>query len=242
VALVWLLIFFLFNLYQPHSIKPTIPNLKTIGVASLVSLAGSVILFYTIPAFGITPKTNLVIFGIVFIILFIGWRRAFFGIFAKNFRKRVAFIVDTGDRERAAELVKYMENYPQSGFMVAGIYGSPKEFFNGGNDRTDTLIISKNALGGENLKKVYNSAGSILSLSQAYEDILGKVPVDSIDETWFLHNLRNTGNVAYDFAAKIVNFIVALILLAATVPIIVVDGKGRPPDHQSRQSAPPAAY
>ena len=57
----WLLIFFLFNLYETHSVKPTILNLKKVGLAGIVAFAASMVIFYIVPDFGITPKTNLVI-------------------------------------------------------------------------------------------------------------------------------------------------------------------------------------
>ena len=55
----WILIFFLFGLYDLFTIKPTIPHLKRFALAIIFSLLIGIIFFYFMPIFGISPKTNL---------------------------------------------------------------------------------------------------------------------------------------------------------------------------------------
>lgn len=225
VFAIWLLVFFLFKLYETQSIKPTIPHLKKIGIASIVSLTASLMLFYIIPTFGITPKTNLVIFSAIFLLLFIAWRRIFYNIFSKYFRKEISFIVEPGkDQDGVEKISNYIKNYPQSGFFVSGVYNSLEEFaLKKYNAQIDTLIISKNSLGKtKDLTSIYSSAKNILDLPYAYEDILGKIPVDSIDETWFLHNIKSTDSIFYNIAINFINIISALIILILTSPITLI--------------------
>ena len=222
---IWLLVFFLFNLYETQSIKPTIPNFRKIGIASITALSASTIMFYVIPSFGITPKTNLVIFTITFVFLFIIWRRVFYKIFSVHFRKNTALVVDREkDGPYIKEIENYIENYPQSGFSIVGTYSSLKDFFSKRNaTQVDTLIVSRNTLGGtEDMKLIYNTIENISDLAYAYEDMLGKIPVDSIDETWFLHNLRGTGKNFYEIISKTINTFMAFITLIITFPLLLV--------------------
>lgn len=222
---IWLFVFFLFNLYEPESVKPTIPNLKKIGVASMVALAASTIMFYVIPSFGITPKTNLVIFSAIFVFFFLGWRRIFYNIFSTYFRKKVAFIInEKEDGEEVKEVANYIKNYPQSGFLVSGVYSSPQDFFEKRDrEEVDTLIVSKNALTGtENIKLLCNTTENILDLTYAYEDILGRVSSSFVDEVWFLYNTRKKSNVFYETIIYFINIIFILIALAILSPFLLI--------------------
>ncbi|MEK7569269.1 MAG: exopolysaccharide biosynthesis polyprenyl glycosylphosphotransferase [Patescibacteria group bacterium] len=224
VSLMWILVFFLFGLYETESVKPTIPHLRRISYAALVSLSGSAVLFYVVPSFGITPKTNLVIFGFSFTLLFLVWRRIFYSIFVAYFKKGVCFVIDSEkDEVYVRELEDYIKNYPQSGLFIRGTYSSLQELFGKESARKiDTLIISRSALNGKNLKQAYDRAENILGLSYAYEDILGKVPIDSIDETWFLHNIRSGGKILYEKATRIINSLIALLTLTVTSPLLLL--------------------
>ena len=219
----WLLIFFLFNLYETQSVKPTILNLKKVGLASIVAFAASMVIFYIVPDFGITPKTNLVIFSAIFLVLFMGWRRIFYAIFASYFKRGVVLMTDEGqDKNRVDELANYINTYPQSGFFILGKYSSFSEFWaKAGEKQIDTLIISKNAMVTEkDLERIYRRIGNITDFAYAYEDMLGKIPVDFIDNAWFLHNIRSASRALYEEIGKLANSVLALIALVILSPLL----------------------
>src|SRR3989338_6571081 len=236
VFVIWIFVFFLFNLYETQIIKPTIPHLRMIGIASLVAFSTSIILFYIVQSFGIAPKTNLVIFSTIFVILFIGLRRIFCNIFSINFRKSIVCIVDQNKNNAyVKEIINYIETYPQSGFYVLGIYSSLDEFTTRqAKTQVDTLIVSKDSLKKTgNLILIYNNVKNILDLTYAYENILGKIPVDAIDETWFLHNVKGTSKTFYDMISYVINVTIDTLILIITSPILLIvaflillEGKG----------------
>lgn len=224
VFIVWIFVFFLFNLYETESIKPTIPNLKRIGGASMVAFTASIVLFYMIPDFGITPKTNLVIFSAIFLLLFIVWRRFCFKIFSAYFKKSVTFVVNQEkDAPYTGEIINYIKAYPQSGFFLLNIYSSLKEFWERKDERqVDTLVVSKNTfVENQEIKLPYNKVENILDLAYAYENILGKIPVNSIDETWFLYNIRNTNKTFYETTTRFLNIVISFIVLIAVSPFFL---------------------
>lgn len=224
VFLIWLFIFFLFNLYETQSVKPTIPNLRMISMAFMVALTASIILFYVVPTFGIAPKTNLIIFGIVFFILFLAWRRIFYSIFSIYFQKGVAFITEPKKDNSIEEIVNYIKTCPQSGFFVSGIYNSLDEFIKK-QDKipADTLVASKNSFKKtKDLILVYSTVRNVLDLTYAYENMLGKIPVDSIDESWFLHNVKTTSTTFHNMINYLADKIVAFFVLVVTSPLLII--------------------
>jgi exopolysaccharide biosynthesis polyprenyl glycosylphosphotransferase len=225
VFLIWLFVFFLFNLYETQSIKPTIPNLRIISIASIVALTASITLFYIISSFGIAPKTNLIIFSVAFLLLFIFWRRIFYNIFSIYFRKGVSFIVEQNkDSDSVHDIKNYIQTYPQSGFFILGIYSSLEEYIKR-QDKTivDTLVISKNSFKKtKDLILIYRTVKNVLDLTYAYENILGKIPVDSIDETWFLHNVQSTNTTFRNIINYFIDKTVAFIVLVITFPLLLI--------------------
>lgn len=182
----------------------------------------SAILFYLVSFFGITPKTNLVIFGGTFTVLFITWRRTFYSFFAKYFKKNIVFI--TGSHTPSLyinELINYIENYPQSGFNILGSYPSFEEFPQMSTQKVETLIISNDIQLEGNLKNIYSSANQIIHFAYAYEDILGKIPVGFLNTAWFLHNIQKDQKILYRHFARAVNILVSLTVLIALSPVLI---------------------
>ncbi len=222
---IWVLIFFLFNLYESTSIKPTISNLRIIGIASIIALTASTVLFYIIPSFGIAPKKNLVIFSIIFMIIFIIWRRIFYNIFSIYFRKHIVFIVDKDKNNTYVEEIKnFIENNKQSGFVIEGIYNSLEQFYlKNSNINPEVFIISKDIWENpNNFKKLYNTQSQVLDLASAYEDILLRIPIEAIDEGWFMHNMRSYNKKIYDLVKRILSIAIGILALLIISPILVI--------------------
>ncbi len=77
IFVLWLIVFYIAGLYDFRRLKNNLDFLKTLGLAISTNAILSVLFFYLIPAFGITPKTNLFIFMMVFGALETIWRRIF---------------------------------------------------------------------------------------------------------------------------------------------------------------------
>ena len=225
LGILWIIIFFIFNLYDREVSRPTIPHLRQIFIAFIVALMVSTIFFYIIPFFQIAPKTNLLIFGGIAFILFIAWRRIFYNIFASHFRKKVVFIVGgKNSRPQVDDLVEYITAHPQSGFAVSGIYDLLKQLRKeSGNDVPRVFIVSKETWRDpENFKRLYNAKNEVLDLAYAYEDILGRIPIEAIDEGWFMHNVRSHKKKIYDLEKRVLGVIIAALILVITSPLFII--------------------
>lgn len=221
---VWILIFFLFNLYEPHTTKPTIPHLKQIFMAFTVALIAGIALFYFIPFFDITPKTNLAIFGTSSIVFFIIWRRIFYHIFSAYFQKTIAFVIEENKKyfSLVDDLKNYISTYPQSGFKVVGTYPSIQALDLDFEDKKlDMIIVSKEIWrDSESFKKINNTQSEVLDLATAYENILGRIPVEAIDEGWFMYNSSSYQNKIYDTEKRLVDTTLACLGIIILSPVI----------------------
>lgn len=223
IGILWILIFFIFNFYNTQLVTPTIKHLKRIGYAFLVSMSISTILFYIIPFFTITPKTNLVIWGIISLFLFVVWRRIFYSIFSSFFRKDVIIIKKSFDNY-TQELVDYFTHNPQSGYRFLGHYSSLRDFLETNkNAIVDTIIVSKQIIANaSDFQKLYEKSNHILDFTYAYEDLIGKIPVSSIDDEWFLHNISGTNNLNLEELSHLLGRIFSFVILIITLPVTLI--------------------
>ena len=97
--IVWVLVFYIANLYEPHAVvlKSKIP--ATILNTQLINSIIAVLFFYLIPDVGIAPKTNLFLYLFVSFI-FIGLWRIFGVQFLRLRRKEHAVLVGSGFETR----------------------------------------------------------------------------------------------------------------------------------------------
>jgi FlaA1/EpsC-like NDP-sugar epimerase len=75
VFVLWLILFYIAGLYDLRRLRNNLDFIKTLFLTLVINAVIAVLLFYLIPAFGITPKTNLLIFIVIFAVVEIFWRR-----------------------------------------------------------------------------------------------------------------------------------------------------------------------
>lgn len=226
----WLIILYVGRLYDHDSVKPTIGTIRNISVALITMLAVGAIFFYSFPIFGISPKMNLLINVIVFGGLFIGWRRLFFGIFARYFGKDVLVL---GENEASRDLANEIRQNPHIGYRFAGFI----------EDITDTarieaagaVIVAKTfSFDSNTLHQLMSARTEIMDIVEAYERIFLKVPIEFISVDWFIKNIKNSRKEFYystkralDLAIISIVAIIALPFMALiAIGIKLEDGRG----------------
>jgi lipopolysaccharide/colanic/teichoic acid biosynthesis glycosyltransferase len=158
IFLFWLGILFIFDQYDPIKGRPRMYNIRRIGYSLAASLLVGVVIFY-VGGFGITPKANLLLMFVFYSILFISWRRFVFGLLRKRFLEKVVFL----DENEHVEILKdVITNNPQLGYKLAT-----------GNEAPD-IVISQTP---------FAHGRKIISLPNAYESLMAKIPVDIADTT-----------------------------------------------------------
>jgi len=228
-----LVVFYVLGLYDLSLARNNFYFFAILTQALITSAILAVLLFYFIPYFVITPKTNLFTSFGVFAILFFIWRQ-FYNHFIKNpaLLNSVLFL---GQNLETTELVQYIKNNPQLGYRIKKIV-NPEDvkilydlIETIVQEKIQTVVIAVSPHEDKNLvRNLYQCIPlkiMVMDLPTFYEKITGKIPVSAIGEIWFLQNLMNDHKTIFEGAKRTLDIIVALLLalpILALTPIIAL--------------------
>ncbi len=220
----WFAIFYIFNLYDLNFIKPKAESIIRTAQALIVCLAVGIIFFYSIPFFGITPKTNLLIDIFILGIFAYTWRRFFYSLFSSRYIQNVAFL---GINSLAINIGKTLTANPQLGYKPVGTLNLRQSLMPQiKKKKIGLLILAEDFSGNKKItEQLYNlllKRIEIMTLPQAYEDLLHKIPIDFLDQVWFLKNLREGQKRIYDNIKRIEDIIFAILFVLITLPLWLI--------------------
>jgi exopolysaccharide biosynthesis polyprenyl glycosylphosphotransferase len=203
--------------------------LYSIAANSAISIA----FFYLVPFFGITPKTNLLIFVALIIILGSLWRYGFNKLIAQSGYKNNTLII--GVSPQSQDLYDFLLANPQLGYGVLGIIDVEDSTVPNilenliRQKRVSTLVLGPSVYKIPQIIDVfYRLLGfkiNFYNLSDFYERVTGKVPLGAIDQTWFLGNLSEGNKRAYETGKRIFDFVFSFIfgvISLALYPFIIL--------------------
>ena len=197
IFIIWIIVFYIIGLYDLSSARNTLNFNRMLIGGSIISGIIALLIFYLIPTFGITPKTNLFIFIGIFIALEYNWRRAFNKKTASM--KALYRLLLVGEGETVEAIKAHIKENPQLGYeIVTVLTGLSDPEFN----HLAQIILTKNI----NLiavpvhikkdtaaaRKIYQNLAlgiEVLDLADLYETLFKKVPLAELEEVWFLENL-----------------------------------------------------
>ena len=220
--LTWLIIFYIFGLYDLSAIRLRVVIYPKILGAVSAGLGLGMIFFYLVPFFGITPKTNLILDTLIFGILFFIWRKIFYSLFSSLFFNNVAVL--GGDSQKIKDLAKEITSRPYLGYKLVANFSDGRNLLSKVREKKiDTLIVTEdfetdfNLL--ENLYQCLEARINFLDWSQAYELFCEKIPTTFLNKKWFLENLREGERRFYDKIKRGQDLILASLFLALTLPL-----------------------
>ncbi|MBU3918305.1 sugar transferase [Patescibacteria group bacterium] len=219
--LMWLFIFFVFDLYELDLLKKGISFTVRMILAMFTCLIAGIIFFYTIS--NITPKTNLLILiSILGIFLFL-WRKIFLQLFSSFFKNRVVIIELTKESENLALAIK---DNPHLGYELIEVIpvntiSNLSEKIKNSNINTIIVAVKELSSNKELKEQLYNCLVhnvNILDITRAYEIIFQKIPVDHLDYLWFLENLKEGKRGIEDKMKRTADIVLACLILILTSP------------------------
>jgi exopolysaccharide biosynthesis polyprenyl glycosylphosphotransferase len=231
----WFLTVYLSGLYQPKSLYPKTAA-PAIIQASIIAFVFSIIYFYIKPANDLTPKTILVLFTLIAAVWLFVWRWLFRYLSQNNLpRIPLGFI---GYHPRLRDLIDYITRNPHLGYDIkfiltdtglpqlpAGILASTDinslpELIK--DNRIEILVLNdsvgKNEDWQRNLFACLPLGVSYVNLSDFYEHLAGKIPLEIIDKSWFLENLNLGGKKYFEVIKRSMDFVFALIIFTVSLP------------------------
>jgi len=213
--LFWLIVFFIAGLYELSLARNNIKFYSILLNGLIINAGLSVAFFYLIPYFGITPKTNLFLNLAIFAILFSGWRHLYNNLIKSSALINNVLII--GRNKETNQINQIIKNSPQLGYQVIKqikpqeiqtpfdllemvTQKNIKTIITGVNPHHDSKLV-------QSLYQCLPLKISFNDLPSFYEKILGKVPISSIGEIWFLENLTESQKNFYEAIKRILDML-----------------------------------
>jgi len=216
----WLLIFYISGLYDLHLVKTRISFYARTATALGINLVLGMMFFYTVPMFGITPKTNLLLNILVFGLLFLGWRKAFYSIFSIHFSSRTVIV---GGGPKVERLKKEISDRPYLGHKIIPMDLHKDLLSQIQEKEIDTVIFTEELESDPRLLKALYvclpTKVNFMDFASAYEFVTEKIPVSHVSASWFLENLKEGEKVFYDKIKRIIDVIAGSLILIISSPL-----------------------
>jgi len=225
IYFLWLLIFFIAGLYELSLARNNIAFYNTLLRTLMINVGLAVAFFYFIPYFGITPKTNLFINLGIFAILFSIWRNTYNRLVRSSALLSNVLIIGKG--KEIEQIDKIVKSNPQFGYRILKKIEpkdirTPFDLLEMVTQRNIKTIVT--AINPHQDNKMVQSLYQCLPLKinfsdlpSFYERILGKVPISSIGEIWFLENLTESQKNFYEAIKRSLDMACAFVLGIFTV-------------------------
>lgn len=224
IFLFWLLIFYINGLYNLNLAFRNRRFFRLTANAAAFSSLLSVLYFYLNVQSAIAPKTNLAIFIVIFVGIFLLWRALYQALIRPLVPDNNLAII--GSNQHANELLKELTKNPGSGYAVALIIRSQEELeglerhFR--NKEIRTVVVADDFGQSEKLSRaLFDCLGEpidFFNYPDFYELVSGKVPIEAIGPSWFLENLREGRKNYFKFLKRLSDFFLALIVLIVSLP------------------------
>ena len=225
VSAVWLAIFFILGLYDKHTNLLKRLLLSRILYAQVLNVFFAGILFFIIP-FGITPKTNLIIYLIISIGLMTAWRLLVVPILSSKQQHKAILIADGAEAIELADEINNNDRYNY--YFVRIIDATTLEHTEDFEAKLLKLIEkekiqlivadSRSEAIGNFLPVLFDLsflhfAFTFLDFNRLYEDTFDKVPVSCIQYDWFISNISQSKSAIYDAVKRTIDIAGSLVLL-----------------------------
>lgn len=230
IFLMWLITFYIGGMYDLRELKNDVNFAKKFISLSLVNACSSVLLFYFIPAFIITPKTNLFI---VVILAGLGgyfWRTFYNTMLSAG--KPNNRILMIGYNQTVEELVNHINQNPQLGYeinfwMKEGLQDKELDHLAQIilNNKINLVVvpahIKKNSKAARLIYKNLILGIEVWDLATLYENVFQKLPLAELEEVWFLENIGKSHKV-YEFFKRPIEVVLAVLLSIIILPITLI--------------------
>ncbi len=233
ILAMWILCFYLFDLYHPKTFRTYIVHLRSFLGAALVSFLSSIIVFYLFQSFFLlTPKTNLVIFSVVFTIFDYAWRMGVAKVSKTKEWQTKAFLI--GNSSKIKESNKFLSVNPQFGFSIIEVRGRIEDFGSAGSLKSkivesgaETLVIDEEILEREKdvflsiLYALSDNPVNIVKASDFYELIFQRVPLNELRDDWFVEHMGKAKKF-YEAGKGLVDILLASVLIVVISPVAIL--------------------
>lgn len=245
LSTVWLGIFYIAGLYDKQTIFLKSLLFSRILNTLVVNILVAAVLFAVIP-FGIAPKTNLVIYLAISIVLFTIWRLYAYQYVAPRMKYRALLLADGPEAVELVDEINNNDRYNYSFYRLIDktVATTTPEFEQKllrmiEKDRIDMIVANPHeTYTATVLPKIFDLAFlkfelTFLDFYKVYEDTFDRVPLSALRYEWFINHVSHSKNIFYDAAKRAVDVVgsiglgvVFLLLLPIVYAAMRLEGAG----------------
>lgn len=213
--LIWLVVFFIFELYNLRRVNPNPRNIGLLLAGIAVNLLLGIAFFYFFSDTGIAPKTNLVIVALFSFFLLAGWRRLYYHLFTVRFTRSIATI---GMSPLIKDLHSELKMHPHFGELIM-------QWDTIGETTHDTginILIAEHGDPQAILAVAQALQAEAMTLTEGYETFFGKIPVALMTDEKAITIMTRHDNGALQFFYRIFEILFAVFVLVITSPFMLI--------------------
>ncbi len=227
VLVLWLVIFYISNLYTYKAFGNILEIARRVSAALLISFFVTITIFYIFSRFfELTPKANLIMLTVAFGVLDILWRYALRKVFIR--KKYGSNILTMAASPLMTEVSGYVASNPQLGYSLYPFNGDASTLMSAIGRYSITQVVIDGKFLGNNAvtKKLYGILSKqieITTLTDFYETLFGCIPLSEIEEEWFIRELTQNRSI-YESAKHILEIAAICLTLPVTIPLSIIIG------------------
>ena len=225
VLILWLLVFYISNLYTYKAFHNVLEIIRHLITALLISFFITITIFYIFSRFfNLTPKANLVMFTVIFGALDLLWRYILRRIFIrKEHRSNVLIIASS---PLVDSITEHIQLHPQLGYSlyhfdsdITQLTDTIKKY------SIDIIIIDGQTLKDKSTTKILYGLlpkkVELMMFTDFYESLFGCVPLSEIEEEWFIREITENKNI-YESTKRLIEIICSFIGLIIAIPFALI--------------------
>lgn len=225
----WIALFYIAGLYERRTATNNYAFYSSVVTTVTIALVATIVLFYLVPSFGITPKTNLIAMGAIFFVLFLAWRHGYNMLIRSSRLLHPTMFI--GSNKEMHGIIEHVRAHPQLGYHAALTVEHPRgaqELLSRIQEHNiDTLVYAEYGAGKietESMSKVLYAllplGITIIDLPTFYARITNKIPVSIIGEAWFFENLIESEKGFFEIEKRAFDAVCAFIGSIITLPFL----------------------
>lgn len=225
VCPLWMLMFLTEGLYTLETFNPGNLSLSLLR-GTVFSALISLILHYLLPSFLDLSAQSIIAFALVVPYMLYFFRLMVLDLFSNQFLTREIVLIGSSSTLELAQsetLKKPFLGYRIRAFLTPEEFGHRHHSF---DEKVRLIAIERKVMKNKKLyRKVFSLLGSgveLMDLAHFTERVSGKIPIVSIDESWFIEHCGHRTSIEYDIGKNLIDRAVALLLMFLLIPVAII--------------------
>ena len=223
LLVLWVFVFYASDLYSYTSWRTSYQNIRKFIIAFCINFFISISIFY---AFGnffeLTPKLNLIIFSGIFFVFDALWRFSISRLLSSKNNKKTVAVFTT--YPLVGEIISHCNKHKELGYTIK-ILSNLDELKKITNKDNVIILIDSSYLKNPDVSRVlYEMLAEhieIKTLTEFYEEVLGRIPLSEVKEEWFIQEIKSDKSI-YESIKRAFDIIFAIVFILIFSPLFII--------------------